>query len=211
MSVCWRDGWLLDARVSPSPFYNARPLGEVSLLVIHNISLPAGQFGLPYIEQLFNGCLDCSVDASFADLRGLEVSAHFLIRRDGELVQFVSCDERAWHAGVSQFDGRSGCNDFAVGVELEGADTTPFTDAQYQQLVLLTSKLMAAYPQISLERIVGHSEIAPGRKTDPGPAFDWPRYLQAVAASLKSAPPLDDKAQRIDLNASAGKAQEEEK
>ncbi|GGZ10011.1 1,6-anhydro-N-acetylmuramyl-L-alanine amidase AmpD [Shewanella fodinae] len=180
MDKDWFEGWYRPARKSPSPHYNARPQREVSLLVIHNISLPAGCFGLPYIEQLFLGKLDCDADASFADLQGLAVSAHFLIRRDGELVQFVSCDDRAWHAGVSSFEGRTGCNDFAVGIELEGTDTSGFADAQYQQLQQLSRSLMACYPKIVKERIVGHSDIAPGRKTDPGEGFDWQRYLTAL-------------------------------
>jgi len=148
--------------------------------VIHNISLPAGCFGLPYIEQLFLGTLDTEADPSFAELKGLEVSAHFLIRRDGELRQYVSVDQRAWHAGVSNFAGRSGCNDFAVGIELEGTDDSGFTEAQYHKLITLSQSLRLAYPDITKERIVGHSDIAPGRKTDPGPGFDWQRYLQAL-------------------------------
>ncbi|GAB1039003.1 N-acetyl-anhydromuranmyl-L-alanine amidase [Shewanella algae] len=176
----WAEGWYKEAEPSPSPHFNHRPDGEVSLLVIHNISLPAGRFGLPYIEQLFLGTLDIEADASFAGLKGLEVSAHFLIRRDGELRQFVSVDQRAWHAGVSNFEGRSGCNDFAVGIELEGTDDSGFTEEQYHKLITLTQSLQQAYPDITKERIVGHSDIAPGRKTDPGPGFDWQRYLQAL-------------------------------
>ncbi|GAB1099993.1 MAG: 1,6-anhydro-N-acetylmuramyl-L-alanine amidase AmpD [Shewanella algae] len=176
----WVEGWYKEAVPSPSPHFNHRPNGEVSLLVIHNISLPAGRFGLPYIEQLFLGTLDTEADASFAELKGLEVSAHFLIRRDGELRQFVSVDQRAWHAGVSNFEGRSGCNDFAVGIELEGTDDSGFTEEQYHKLITLTQSLQQAYPDITKERIVGHSDIAPGRKTDPGPGFDWQRYLQAL-------------------------------
>ncbi|PSS73844.1 1,6-anhydro-N-acetylmuramyl-L-alanine amidase AmpD [Shewanella algae] len=176
----WVEGWYKEAEPSPSPHFNHRPDGEVSLLVIHNISLPAGRFGLPYIEQLFLGTLDTEANASFAELKGLEVSAHFLIRRDGELRQFVSVDLRAWHAGVSNFEGRSGCNDFAVGIELEGTDDSGFTEEQYHKLITLTQSLQQAYPDITKERIVGHSDIAPGRKTDPGPGFDWQRYLQAL-------------------------------
>ncbi|MBO2606136.1 1,6-anhydro-N-acetylmuramyl-L-alanine amidase AmpD [Shewanella algae] len=176
----WVEGWYKEAEPSPSPHFNHRPDGEVSLLVIHNISLPAGRFGLPYIEQLFLGTLDTEADASFAGLKGLEVSAHFLIRRDGELRQFVSVDQRAWHAGVSNFEGRSGCNDFAVGIELEGTDDSGFTEEQYHKLITLTQSLQQAYPDITKERIVGHSDIAPRRKTDPGPGFDWQRYLQAL-------------------------------
>lgn len=176
----WENGWYADARRSPSAFFNQRPLGEVSLLVIHNISLPAGHFGLPHIEALFTGCLDCHAHHSFAQLKGLEVSAHFLIRRDGELVQFVSCDDRAWHAGVSSFEGRTNCNDYAVGIELEGTDDSLYTDAQYACLETLTKAMMAKYPAITPERITGHSEIAPGRKTDPGSGFDWQRYLTGL-------------------------------
>lgn len=170
-------GWFNAARRCESPHFNQRPFGEVSLLVIHNISLPAGCFGLPYIDQLFQGCLDTSADETFADLAGLKVSAHFLIRRDGECVQYVSCDDRAWHAGVSRYAERENCNDFSIGIELEGTDTEPYTAAQYQQLVELTQALLAQYPSLSAERIVGHCDIAPMRKTDPGPSFDWKRYL----------------------------------
>lgn len=174
------NGWVIGARRCDSPHFNVRPAAEISLLVIHNISLPAGCFGLPHIDALFQGRLDCSVDASFDALVGLEVSAHFLIRRDGELVQYVACADRAWHAGLSSFAGRSHCNDFSIGIELEGCDDLPFEDEQYQQLIELTQVLMAAYPQITRDRIVGHSDIAPGRKTDPGPCFDWQRYLANI-------------------------------
>jgi AmpD protein len=151
--------------------------------VIHNISLPAGQFGAPFIDQLFQGCLDVAADPSFCELEGLQVSAHFLIRRDGELVQYVSCDDRAWHAGVSDYRGRSGCNDFAVGIELEGTDLVAYTDAQYAQLRQLTLALFEAYPMLSVDAIVGHCDIAPGRKTDPGESFDWSRYRQSLIDS----------------------------
>ncbi|MCR4532960.1 1,6-anhydro-N-acetylmuramyl-L-alanine amidase AmpD [Shewanella xiamenensis] len=170
-------GWYRAARRCESPHFNRRPFGEISLLVIHNISLPAGCFGLPYIDQLFQGCLDTSADESFADLTGLQVSAHFLIRRDGECVQYVSCEDRAWHAGVSRYGERENCNDFSIGIELEGTDTEPYTAAQYQQLTALTQALLAEYPALTAERIVGHCDIAPMRKTDPGPSFDWQRYL----------------------------------
>ncbi|MDH1313614.1 1,6-anhydro-N-acetylmuramyl-L-alanine amidase AmpD [Shewanella xiamenensis] len=170
-------GWFTSARRCESPHFNRRPFGEISLLVIHNISLPAGCFGLPYIDQLFQGCLDTSADESFADLAGLQVSAHFLIRRDGECVQYVSCEDRAWHAGVSRYGERENCNDFSIGIELEGTDTEPYTAAQYQQLTALTQALLAQYPALTAERIVGHCDIAPMRKTDPGPSFDWQRYL----------------------------------
>ncbi len=173
-------GWFTSGRRCESPHFNRRPFGEISLLVIHNISLPAGCFGLPYIDQLFQGCLDTSADESFADLAGLQVSAHFLIRRDGECVQYVSCEDRAWHAGVSRYGERENCNDFSIGIELEGTDTEPYTAAQYQQLIALTQALLAQYPALTAERIVGHCDIAPMRKTDPGPSFDWQRYLAAL-------------------------------
>lgn len=173
-------GWIQECRQCVSPHFNARPDGEVSLLVIHNISLPAGRFGLPYIDQLFQGCLDVQADESFCELQGLEVSAHFLIRRDGELVQYVSCDDRAWHAGVSEFAGRTGCNDFAIGIELEGTDSQAYTDAQYERLKQLTLVLFDAYPMLNRNLIVGHSDIAPGRKTDPGESFDWRRYRASL-------------------------------
>ncbi|ABX51217.1 N-acetylmuramyl-L-alanine amidase, negative regulator of AmpC, AmpD [Shewanella baltica OS195] len=170
-------GWCEGARRCESPHFNQRPLGEVSLLVIHNISLPAGCFGLPYIDQLFQGCLDTNADASFAQLQGLEVSAHFLIRRNGERVQYVSCNDRAWHAGLSRYGERENCNDFSIGIELEGTDTEPYTPEQYLSLAYLTTALLAEYPSLSTERIVGHCDIAPMRKTDPGQSFDWERYL----------------------------------
>jgi AmpD protein len=178
-----KQGWLASARKCISPHFNSRPTDEVSLLVIHNISLPAGCFGLPHIDALFQGCLDIEADDSFAELAGLQVSAHFLIRRDGEVVQYVSCDDRAWHAGISEFNGRKGCNDFAIGIELEGTDSSGYTDEQYHQLMLLTFELMAQYPMINVNNIVGHCDIAPGRKTDPGFSFDWSRYKQAIAVA----------------------------
>ncbi|MBL4914802.1 1,6-anhydro-N-acetylmuramyl-L-alanine amidase AmpD [Shewanella schlegeliana] len=180
MSLILQDGWVIQARFCPSPHFNLRPLNEVSLLVIHNISLPAGCFGEPYIDQLFQGCLDIEADESFKALQGLEVSAHFLIRRDGELVQYVSCDSRAWHAGVSEFDGRQNCNDFAIGIELEGTDDVAYSDEQYQRLIELTHSLFTHYPALNKDRVTGHSDIAPGRKTDPGSRFDWLRYKAAL-------------------------------
>lgn len=173
--------WLTEARCCPSPFFNERPAGEISLLVIHNIALPPLTYGGPAIEQLFTGCLPTEAHPYFQTLVGVEVSAHLLIRRTGELVQFVAFDKRAWHAGVSSFVGRKQCNDFALGIELEGSDKQPYTQLQYQQLVLVTQALMKAYPLLTRERICGHEQIAPGRKTDPGPAFDWLRYQQGLA------------------------------
>ncbi|MEZ9140887.1 MULTISPECIES: 1,6-anhydro-N-acetylmuramyl-L-alanine amidase AmpD [unclassified Shewanella] len=170
-------GWHQAARICKSPHFNQRPLNEVSGLVIHNISLPAGCYGLPHIDGLFQGCIDTYADPSFSELVGLEVSAHFLIRRDGEVVQYVSCDDRAWHAGVSSFNGRENYNDFTIGIELEGTDTEPYTNEQYQVLVQLTLELFNEYPMLNQSQIVGHCDIAPGRKTDPGESFDWQRYL----------------------------------
>ena len=145
----------------------------IDLLVVHNISLPAGQFGTPYIYDLFSSRLDTAADPSFAELAGLRVSSHFLVARDGRLTQFVSTHERAWHAGLSSHEGRERCNDFSVGIELEGSDDTAFEDAQYGVLAKLTEALAAAHP---LYWVAGHEHIAPGRKTDPGPHFDWARY-----------------------------------
>lgn len=179
-SMVITNGWCNLARCVVSPHKNARPEHEVSLLIIHNISLPAGHFGGDYIDQLFLGCLDLDADKSFSCLQGLTVSSHFLIRRDGELVQYVSCDDRAWHAGVSSFLGRENCNDFAIGIELEGTDDLPFTEQQYKQLVKLTQVLMRHYPLITKDRIVGHSDVAPERKTDPGQCFEWSKYKQQL-------------------------------
>lgn len=164
------DGWLDSARRVLSPNCDARPEGEVSLVVVHNISLPPGEFGGPHIEALFQNRLDPDLHPYFATIQGLRVSAHFLIRRDGELVQFVPCALRAWHAGVSQWQGRERCNDFSLGIELEGADDQPFEPLQYQRLNELLVVLRRHYP---IEAVTGHSDIAPGRKTDPGPCFEW--------------------------------------
>lgn len=178
------NGWAVGAVQCPSPFYNERPTAELSLIVIHNISLPAGQFGTGCIERLFLGELDCTMDSSFESLIGVEVSAHFLITRDGQLTQFVSVDDRAWHAGVSSFNGRENCNDFSVGIELEGTDTCAYTDKQYDSLVFLVNSLMHQYG-ICQKHIVGHSDIAPGRKTDPGASFDWQRFNTQLAETDK--------------------------
>ena len=173
-------GWCDDIQRCPSPNFNQRPLGEVSLLVIHNISLPPGQFGTGKVQAFFQNRLDADEHPYFASIASLQVSAHFFIERDGTVTQFVSCNERAWHAGVSRFAERENCNDFSLGIELEGTDDLPFTAAQYAALVKLTRQLLAAYPAITPERICGHSDIAPGRKTDPGPAFDWSRVRMAL-------------------------------
>ena len=151
------------------------------MVVIHNISLPPGQFGTGKVQAFFQNRLDTNEHPYFAEIAAMQVSAHFLIERDGAVTQFVSCLERAWHAGQSNFAGRENCNDFSLGIELEGTDELPISDAQYTSLLELTGVLRAAYPAITPERIRGHSDIAPGRKTDPGPAFDWARLHAALA------------------------------
>lgn len=161
------------ARQIPSPNHDPRPDGAaITLVVIHNISLPPGQFGGPGVEQLFTNRLDPAEHPYYEGIHTLRVSAHFFIRRDGELIQFVPCRERAWHAGVSSWRGRERCNDYSIGIELEGTDDQPFSDAQYRRLNQLLPALRAAYP---IAAVTGHSDIAPGRKTDPGPFFDWAR------------------------------------
>lgn len=166
-------GWIEGVRRVPSPNCDARPAGEtVSLVVIHNISLPPGEYGGPAILELFTNRLDPTAHPYYAKLGDLRVSAHFLIRRDGELIQFVSTHDRAWHAGVSRFRGRERCNDFSIGIELEGSDFEPYTDLQYATLGPLLAALAAAHP---ISDIAGHAHIAPERKTDPGPYFDWSR------------------------------------
>ena len=167
------DGWMSGARRVESPNYDARPSGDaVSLIVVHAISLPPRQFGGDAIERLFTNTLDPDAHVYFATISALRVSAHFLIRRDGELLQFVSCAQRAWHAGVSEWNGRARCNDFSLGIELEGCDDLPFEELQYLRLGELIAVLRAYYP---IAALAGHSDIAPGRKTDPGPFFDWRR------------------------------------
>ena len=178
------DLWLDGARRCESPNYNERPApAQVSLLVIHNISLPPGEFGGDQVERFFCNQLNCADHPYFQGLKGLQVSSHLYIRRTGELVQFVPLNMRAWHAGRSFFDGRENCNDFSVGIELEGTDHLAFTQAQYDVLSQVTRQLMALYPALSFERIVGHSDIAPGRKTDPGPAFDWHYFKSLLGAN----------------------------
>ncbi|GGB87371.1 N-acetyl-anhydromuranmyl-L-alanine amidase [Marinobacterium zhoushanense] len=166
-----------------SPNCNERPGDEISLLVIHNISLPPGQFGGQGICQLFTNCLDPDEHPYYREIHQLEVSAHLLIDRKGGITQFVPFDKRAWHAGRSCFRGRDACNDFSIGIELEGIDDVPYSERQYAALVAVTRALMTHYPGITPERICGHSDIAPGRKTDPGPAFDWQRYRGAIASN----------------------------
>lgn len=176
-----RGGWLVAADREPSPNADLRPGGEVpSLLVIHNISLPPGVFGGGEIRAFFTNCLDRRGDPYFEQIADLRVSAHLLIDRRGVMTQFVSFLDRAWHAGVSCFEGRERCNDFSIGIELEGTDTQPYTDRQYAVLAAVAVALMRAYPVITPARIRGHSDIAPGRKTDPGESFDWPRFRALV-------------------------------
>lgn len=168
------DGILRGARYIPSPNCDDRPAGAaVDLLVIHNISLPPGEFGGPGIVELFTNRLDAAAHPYYREIADRRVSAHFLIRRDGEIIQFVACGKRAWHAGVSNWRGRERCNDFSIGIELEGTDDRPFTDVQYDRLGELARAVKASY---ELTDIAGHSDIAPARKTDPGPCFDWQRF-----------------------------------
>ena len=167
-------GWLSTAMTLASPNADLRPdESDISLLVIHNISLPPGQFGGGHITELFSNTLDPTAHSYFAEIADFKVSAHLLIDRKGIVTQFVPFEQRAWHAGVSAFGSRAACNDFSIGIELEGTDAQPYTDAQYIQLAAVTDCLMAKYPALTVERIVGHCDIAPDRKTDPGPAFDW--------------------------------------
>ncbi|MEP4147338.1 MAG: 1,6-anhydro-N-acetylmuramyl-L-alanine amidase AmpD [Halioglobus sp.] len=179
-------GWLAEARRVPSDNFEPRPVGsQPELLVIHNISLPPGQFGGDCIERFFSNCLDWDAHPFFDEIRDVKVSSHLLIQRAGEVVQFVSFDDRAWHAGVSHYQGRDNCNDFSIGIELEGTDELPYTGQQYDTLQRVSLALFEAYPALSAQRVAGHCDIAPGRKTDPGPAFDWQRYLQPLTVNDK--------------------------
>jgi AmpD protein len=172
-------GWLPGARRVPSPNCDSRPAGaEISLLLLHCISLPRGEYGGHAIERLFANRLDPASHLSFAELAGLRVSSHFLVRRDGALLQFVPVAERAWHAGASRWRGRGRCNDFSVGIEVEGVDDAPFEDPQYRRLIRLVGALRRRLP---LRDIAGHSDVAPGRKSDPGAGFDWRRLLAGLA------------------------------
>ena len=179
-----KSGWLADVEKLSSPHFSPRDQSDaISLLVIHNISLPAGKFSGNYISDLFLGCLDCEADESFTDLLGVRVSAHCLIKRDGSIIQYVSFNDKAWHAGISCFNGREQCNDFSIGVELEGTDTIPYTSEQYQQLINLTDCLQDEFPAIIADNIVGHCHVAPSRKTDPGKVFDWPYFRNNLQSS----------------------------
>lgn len=182
-------GLIEPARWVPSPNYSTRPSqSAISLVVVHNISLPPGEFGGGFIEDFFQNRLDGQAHPYFASIEQLQVSAHCLIDRGGVLTQFVNFEHRAWHAGVSRFEGRENCNDYSIGIELEGTDDTAFTPEQYATLAQVCRALMDHYPLISLGRIVGHSDVAPGRKTDPGPAFDWDYFQQALKALSQFAP-----------------------
>jgi len=173
--------WLPGINHTPSPNYDARPNPQdISLLVIHNISLPPGAFDGKYVEAFFQNRLDINAHPYFANIADMQVSAHLLIRRDGQAQQFVALNQRAWHAGVSCFAAREKCNDFSIGIELEGSDHIAFEKAQYQTLGQLTQQIQVLYPAIIQQRIVGHSDIAPGRKTDPGPFFDWQYYFSLL-------------------------------
>lgn len=167
------EGWVLGARQVPSPNFDERSSeGKVELVVVHAISLPPNEFGDGDVDRLFTNSLDSAAHPFFAEIAGLRVSAHFLITRDGQLTQYVSCLKRAWHAGVSSWRGRERCNDFSLGIELEGCDTLPFSECQYATLSRLLELLRDVFP---VAEILGHADIAPGRKTDPGPFFDWRR------------------------------------
>ena len=173
-------GWLDKVNRCPSPNYDVRSNKEIDLIVIHSISLPPGIFGNSFVEDFFQNKLDHSKDKYFQEIKDLKVSSHFLIKRDGEITQFVSILDRAWHAGVSSFEGREDCNDYSIGIELEGTDIDSFEENQYESLVSLTSILMSELPRITLDRIVGHSDIAPGRKSDPGKGFDWGKFKDRI-------------------------------
>lgn len=177
-------GWIDGVRRVPSPNYDERPAGaELELIVVHGISLPPGEFGTGWIDRFFSNELPADAHPFFATIHTSTVSAHVLIARDGTLTQYVSFNRRAWHAGKSEYCGRSACNDFSVGIELEGTDELPYESAQYRALATLIAALRRAYPTLRDAEVVGHSDIAPGRKTDPGPAFDWSRFERELAAA----------------------------
>jgi len=182
MSLIDQKGWLAPAIRIESPNQDERPLNTaVSVLVIHNISLPPGEYGGPWIDDLFCNRLDSTAHPYFAEISELKVSSHLLITRTGEIRQYVSFDQRAWHAGESCFDGQTRCNDFSIGIELEGCDDRPYEIKQYEALVDVTHPIQSRYPAISVDRIIGHSDIAPQRKTDPGDAFEWGRFRAMLA------------------------------
>jgi AmpD protein len=185
MGASIMEGCLRRAQQCASPNCNERPPNtEISLLVIHNISLPPGEYGGGFVQALFCNELDCSVHPYFSRLAQLQVSAHLLIEREGRIVQFVPFHQRAWHAGESVYQGRDNCNDFSIGIELEGCDDEPYTEQQYRALADVTRTLLESYPALAPDRIVGHSTIAPGRKSDPGAAFDWHYYQLLIAEDV---------------------------
>jgi AmpD protein len=183
-------GLMRGARQIASPNYDSRPTGvEANLIVVHGISLPPGEFGGPWIDRLFTNTLPAELHPYFAEVGSQRVSSHLVVNRDGAVTQYVSFTERAWHAGKSIYQGREACNDFSVGVELEGTDTLSYEAPQYGALAQVVAALCAAYPRLSPDRLVGHSDIAPGRKTDPGPAFDWPRARRLIGAACSQKQP----------------------
>lgn len=185
MNVDSQTGLLDEAEFIPSPNCDERPdAGQIDLLIIHNISLPPQQFGGPYISQLFTNKINPEEHPFFNEIKDLRVSAHLLIRRDGSIIQYVPFHKRAWHAGLSEFDGRERCNDFSIGIELEGADDVPYEPIQYQKLQQASLAILQEYPKITLERICGHCDVAPERKTDPGPAFDWQYFKDSLQTSI---------------------------
>ncbi|RZL65491.1 MAG: 1,6-anhydro-N-acetylmuramyl-L-alanine amidase AmpD [Variovorax sp.] len=186
-SALWHDGWYRPARALPSPNFGPRPVGaQIDLVVLHSISLPPGEYGGDAVQQLFTNQLDWEAHPYFQTIRGIEVSAHFYVRRDGALWQFVSCDARAWHAGASSWRGRDNCNDDSIGIELEGLEGLLFEDAQYATLADLCPHLAQQYP---IAFVAGHEHIAPGRKEDPGPGFDWARLRNELGWEAARFPP----------------------
>jgi N-acetyl-anhydromuramoyl-L-alanine amidase len=184
VQVDLESGLLRDVRLIASPNCDSRPAGvEPELIVVHGISLPPGEFGGPWIDRLFTNSLPPDAHPYFAEVAALRVSSHLVIRRDGNVTQYVSFTQRAWHAGQSSYNGREACNDYSIGVELEGTDTLAYEAVQYQSLAEVIAALCAAYPKLTPARLVGHSDIAPGRKTDPGPAFDWPHARRLIASA----------------------------
>jgi AmpD protein len=190
LQVDVESGLMRGIRQIASPNCDSRPPGvEADLIVVHGISLPPGEFGGPWIDRLFTNALPPDVHPYFGEVAALRVSSHLCIRRDGGVTQFVKFTERAWHAGQSSYQGREACNDYSIGVELEGTDTLAYDIRQYQALAEVVAALCEAYPRLAPTRLVGHSDIAPGRKTDPGPAFDWPHAHRLIAATCATARP----------------------
>jgi len=187
-STLWHDGWWRGAEARPSPNFDARPQGTaISLVLLHSISLPPGEYGGDAIERLFTNRLDWDAHPYYQGIRGLRVSAHFLLRRDGQLLQFVSCDQRAWHAGASTWRGRENCNHYSIGIELEGLEGSVFESVQYSVLARLLRAVSTRYP---VDEVVGHEDVAPGRKCDPGAGFDWRRLHQCLRRKHPALPRL---------------------